>query len=613
MFVILSKKRILYSGIEYIIIERKSAVMNSEYDNFKEQVRSAADIVEVISGYVALKKKGRNYWGCCPFHGEKTPSFAVNPDKDMFYCFGCHEGGDVFKFIMKSESCGFAEALKILAVKYGIPVPEREKSAAEVLRDKKTAAVLKANELAGRFFQACLTKTPYGKAPLAYLHGRGITADIVERFSIGYALNKYDALVNSLGKRGCTPELLVEAGLASRGRNFYDKFRNRIMIPIKDLKGRTVGFGGRVLDDGVPKYLNTAQTDWFNKRKLLFGYDIAGREIKNTGTAVVVEGYMDVVSLHAAGITNVVASMGTAFSAEQAAILKKTAPKIIFCYDGDTAGRQAAVRAVSIARKSGAAVFVASIPAGKDPDDYVRTHGKEAFLKVLEKAVEGMNFQIEETILQNNIDDLAGKVRAVSNILPFLLECESRIEIGEHIRRLAQRLVIDESLIAAEYRKLSGQSDVRRDVALRYPKVAPVADRDRAGGVLLAILLKDGGLLEFCKGEQLYFPNAVHQRIYDAMLSCFYESEKDIPRLRELLDEAAVSVLAEISVRDPAVADPKQTMLDCLRQLKKLHLETEYEKHRLLAVEYERRNDPRFLNELSESQRIKNEIKNLYG
>ncbi|MBR2220472.1 MAG: DNA primase, partial [Phascolarctobacterium sp.] len=207
--------------------------MSVEANDFKEQVRNHANIVEVVSGYVALKKKGRKHWGCCPFHGEKTPSFTVDEEKGFFYCFGCHESGDVFKFIMKSENCGFMDAVKFLANKYGIPVPERQKSAAEIAREQKAKQVVATNELAARFYQACLTKTPYGKGALEYLHRRGITDDIIEAFSMGYAINSFNGLMNALGKRGYTAEQLMLAGLAVPGKNggAYDKFRNRVMIP----------------------------------------------------------------------------------------------------------------------------------------------------------------------------------------------------------------------------------------------------------------------------------------------------------------------------------------------------------------------------------------------
>lgn len=593
--------------------------MDAEFENFKEQVRSAADIVEVISGYVTLKKKGQNFWGCCPFHGEKTPSFAVNPGKNMFYCFGCHEGGDIFKFIMKSENCSFMEALKLLAARYGIPVPERQKTAAEIRQEKESAGIFHANELASRFFQACLLKTDYGKDALAYLSGRGITGEIIERFTIGYALNSYNALLSSLGRRDCGSGLLVRAGLALTGsRGVYDKFRNRVMIPIKDPRGRIVGFGGRVLDDSTPKYLNTGETAWFNKRYLLFGMDIALKEIRKKRQAIVVEGYMDAISLHAAGIGNAVASMGTAFSAEQAKLLKRAAEEVIFCYDSDEAGRRASVRAVSIAGAAGLKVRIAGVPDGKDPDEFVRHHGREAFLQVISEAQNGIDFQIDETILQNNVTNLAGKVDAVSNILPFLLECKNEIEVAEHIRRMAQKLTIDEGLIIEEYRKAARRSGGRTAAAAAGSAGRKtVTAEQQAEEMLLAVFLENPGLAELYRDEieSAGFTVAAHGQIYNALLQAQgCEAGGAAGRVNSLIDGEATSVLAGIIARQQPQPDSSEKIIkDCLRRMKCSFLEKEYEKHRLLADEYERSADGRYLDELRESQRIKNEINKIYG
>lgn len=590
--------------------------MSGEYENFKEQVRDAADIVEVVSSYVPLKKRGQNYWGCCPFHGEKTPSFSVNPGKNMFYCFGCHEGGDIFKFIMKIDNCGFMDALKLLANRYGIPVPERQKTAAEIEREKQNESIYQANDLAARFFQACLLKTEHGKPVLAYLAGRGITPEIITRFGIGFALNNFVALVTSLSKRGCQKQLLQQAGLVAQGRNgsFYDKFRNRVMIPIRNGRGQIVGFGGRVLDDSTPKYLNTSETPWFNKRWLLFGMDVAARAIRKSSQAIVVEGYMDAISLHAAGLDNVVASMGTAFSEEQAKLLKRMAAEVIFCYDSDSAGRKASVRAVSIALAAGLKVRIAGVPDGKDPDEFVRHHGKEAFMQVIAGAKNGIDFQIDETILQNNVTNLAGKVEAVSNILPFLLECKSEIEAAEHIRRLAGRLTIDEGLIAEEYRRALRKGSAKREAPL--PANVPVergGARQQAEELLLQLVIEEPGLLDTC-GEvvqQTGFADASLAQIYSK--ACELGDELTMDKLSDNLDDAAQSTLARLAAHTLPEGDSEKLLKDCLRQLKRTHLEKEYAKHSQLAQQYEREADERFINELMESQRIKNEIKKLYG
>lgn len=590
--------------------------MSVDFSDFKEQVRNTADIIEVIANYVPLKKKGRNHWGCCPFHGEKTPSFSVNPERNMFYCFGCHEGGDVFKFIMKMENCSFIEAVKFLANKYGIPVPEKEKSADEIKKDKIRKQLLEANDLATRFFQACLLKTDYGKPALQYLQKRGISSDIIEKFSIGYALDNFQALLTSLKKRGCSEEILFRSGLIAAANNnkYYDKFRNRVMIPIKDPKGKTVGFGGRVISDNLPKYMNTGETEIFNKRYLLFGFDIALKSIKAEKKAVIVEGYMDAISLHAREITNVAASMGTAFSAEQAKLLKRVADTVVFCYDSDLAGRRASVRAVSIAKSADLAVKVAVVPDGKDPDEFVRNFGKDAFKKVIDDAVDGLDFQIQEMISQNNVTNLAGKVEAVSNILPFIAECKNEIESNAYIRKIAQLLTIDEGLIHDEYRKFVKMQGIQQNNVVQ-PVINKISTADnQAEKLFLAIILEHPDMASKCREiiDEVGFLQNEHKMIFDAVLTL-----GNIPGLVEklytVLDSDTISVLAGILAVQAPVGDCEVIVDDCLRQLKKKYLERQYEKHRLLADEYERSGDKRFEEELIESQRIQYEIKELYG
>ena len=591
--------------------------MDGEFENFKEQVRSTADIVEVISSYVPLKKRGQSFWGCCPFHGEKTPSFSVNPGKNMFYCFGCHEGGDIFKFIMKIENCGFMDAMKLLAGRYGIAVPEKQKTAAENKREKQRERIYDTNATACRFYQACLLNTDYGKPALNYLAGRGIDRKIIDSFGIGYALASFSALLSNLGRRGYSPQELEAAGLAARGKShMYDKFRNRVMIPIRDPKGHIVGFGGRVLDDSTPKYLNTAETEWFNKRRILFGMDVAYKPIRATKQAVIVEGYMDAISLHAAGIDNAVASMGTAFAQEQAKLLKRIADEVIFSYDSDSAGRRASVRAVSIAREAGLKVRIATVPDGKDPDEFVRRHGKEAFLQVLAQAKEGIDFQIDETILQGDTGNLAGKVDAVSNILPFLLECKSVIEAAEHIRRLAQRLTIDEGLIVEEYRKAAKKGGARLE-PVRGPELR-MQETDacrQAGELLLAALLVEPERADRCTEvvETTGCGSAELQQIFTELCRLEAAGTFTVDKLNDALTGEAQSALARIRIKQLPAASGERMVDDCLRQLRRSHLEREYERHRLLADEYERSADERFMQELMETQRIKNEIKKLYG
>ena len=263
------------------------------FDEFLDRLRSESDIVTVISDYVSLKKKGRNYWGCCPFHQENTPSFSVNPEKGFFYCFGCQSGGNVFSFLMKVENIAFMDAVRLLAKKMNIPIPERQKTPEQIAREKDMARLGYASQLARDFFHSCLVRTSYGKEGLAYLKKRGITDEMIETFKLGFAPNAWSKLTDAFVKRGVSEETLVEVGLAVKNDqkgSVYDRFRNRVMFPICDLRGRVCGFGGRVMDDSHPKYLNSSESMIFNKRQILFGFDTAYQAIKESGQAIVMEG-----------------------------------------------------------------------------------------------------------------------------------------------------------------------------------------------------------------------------------------------------------------------------------------------------------------------------------
>lgn len=594
--------------------------MSGMFDDFKEQVRSQANIVDIISEYIPLKKRGSSFWGCCPFHGEKTPSFSVTPDKNFFYCYGCHVGGDVFTFIMKMENCTFPEALKLLANKLGIAIPEKEKTQAELEREREFKQVIAANELATRFFQACLAKTDYGIKAQEYLEGRGITPEIIERFSIGVALPNYNALLAALGKRGCSAELLLKAGLAVKyDRGPMDKFRGRVMIPIQDPRGHVVGFGGRILEQSaqqMAKYMNTGETELFNKRTLLFGMNVALKAIKKRRQAVIVEGYMDAISLHAVGIDWAVASMGTAFAQEQAKLLARAADEVVFSYDSDAPGQRATVRAVSIAKAAGLKVRVLVVPDGKDPDEFVRKHGQEAYLQLLQTAVAGIEFQIRYVISQNNVSNLAGKVETVSNVLPFLLECKNEIEVAQHIKMLAQRLTIDEGLIMSEYRKLSRKNDRREQTPVIWQRQTNVLSAaEQAEQLLLYVILKNTelALLHRSDIDGVGFTSKPRSEIYSGLVQQLDAGEQAAAdKLFTELSSEAADELAQIMAKESAAESGAKLVDDCLRQMRRGALERRYEEHRLRADEYERLGDSRFLQELAESQKIKDDIKKLY-
>jgi DNA primase len=368
-----------------------------------EEIRVNNDIVELAQEYVKLERKGKDYFGLCPFHKEKTPSFSVVPSKQIFYCFGCGKGGNVIQLVMYAENLDFIEALKLLADRARISLPENSGSLqTEKVRLKDT--VLRVNKEAAKFFFSSL-KSDKGKSARAYLERRGIKEKTAIRFGIGFSCGDWDSLFKYLLSKGFNEESIAASGLVSKKKTggYYDRFRDRIMFPISDLRGNIIGFGGRVLDGSQPKYLNSPETIIFNKRKNLYGLNYAKRS--GLKKLIVVEGYMDVISLHQSGIINAVASLGTALTQTQGRLLNKYAEEIIISFDSDTAGQAAAMRGIDILGDMGANVKVLSIPDRKDPDEYVRNNGPKAFERLLDSA---------QTLLEYKIAKLKGQIDTAS-------------------------------------------------------------------------------------------------------------------------------------------------------------------------------------------------------
>ena len=466
---------------------------------FVQQVRAGTDILAVVQSYVSLKRKGNRYWGCCPFHSEKTASFSVVPSEGFFYCFGCHAGGDAFKFLSLIEHITPFEAILRQAEQLGIERPARKRDAQEEARLRALDDLRRVNALARDFFHNCLTMTRYGAAGKAYLAGRGITDVAIERYGIGFAPDAWSKLSDAFQKRGVAQHVLVDAGLAvrrERGDGIYDRFRGRVIIPIADERGRVVGFGGRALGDAQPKYLNTAETPVFNKRKLLFGMDRAHSAIARAGYTIVVEGYMDAIAAWEAGVDNVVATLGTSFTSDHAALLLRRAPRIVFCYDSDRAGQEATLRALAAVHGRAAELRVLLLPDGKDPDEYVRTHGADAFRALVETAVPAPAFHLRH-IRAQMADGIEGQRTALRAMLPVLAELDP-VERAAYVRRTAAELFLDEGVVADALRRW-----LRRGGAAEEPAAptagTPVrrADRalQRAGRQLIAAVRQDPDFL----------------------------------------------------------------------------------------------------------------------
>jgi len=423
---------------------------------FSDELRNQADILRIIGDYVSLKKKGSSYWACCPFHNEKSPSFHVNPGKQFFKCFGCGKAGDVFSFVMEIEGCPFPEAVKTVAEKSGVQLPRLEESPGYEERDRLRSEILQINQWATEFFEENLIQTTEGRAARAYLEKRGISDETRRAFRLGFAPNKWDACGDYLKSRGATRSQIEQSGLVTIKENrsgYYDRFRGRLMFPICDTQGRVVAFGGRLLGDGEPKYLNSPETAVYTKGDHLFGLGHSRDSIRRRGHAVLVEGYLDFLIPFQAGVTQLVASLGTALTESQVRLLGRYTRRVVVNFDPDSAGVAATKRSLELLVAQGFQVNVLTLPDNLDPDEYIRAHGPQSYLKILKSSQPFLDYIVQEAIGKHDQSRPEGKVETINAILPYLRLVRDRIERAEQFERIADRLRIDSKLIREEFKK----------------------------------------------------------------------------------------------------------------------------------------------------------------
>ena len=546
-------------------------------DNVRE-VRERTDIVELVGSYVALKKAGRSYKGLCPFHQEKTPSFVVFPESQNFHCFGCGKGGDVLTFYMQVERVEFREALQELARRAGVELSTVPTVAPEV--DAHRNRLIELNELAAVFFANVLTNSQAGEPGRALIEKRGLSPQVVQQFGLGFALDRWDALHSYLAHRGIDPQLAVEAGLLSErkgGDGYYDRFRNRLMFPIRNRDGRTVGFGARALGDEQPKYLNSAQSAIFDKSSLVYGLDLAQAAIRAADQVVIVEGYMDAIAAHQFGYANVVAAMGTAVTEAQIGQVKRLSKHIVLALDADNAGQLATLRsleslpnaldseAVPVAeptrgpaagaiirweRKLSAEVSIVRLPEGKDPDELIRRN-PERWPEVVKQAVPFLDFFIDGVTAGVSLDDARAKSEAINRVAPLLRQVGDRVVQAHYVGVLARRLQLSESVVLGEVRRGALRSEPpvgprSRPISPRGPRTASQEDH------LVALLLR-------------------HREICRPILNLVPEDDLLDARNRELLhvlrDEQIPFDLDPMSIiagLDDELADHAERLLDSL-------------------------------------------------
>ena len=440
------------------------------------EIKNAADIVDLVSEVVQLKKAGKNFVGLCPFHAEKTPSFTVSPEKQIFYCFGCGAGGNIFSFLMKTEGLAFPEAARSLARRYGIDIPNRRLTPEQKQRMSERESLLEINRQAMDFFAQALRRGASGQSAMAYLSKRGLSSNIIDRFNLGYAPKGWDHLLNFFLKKGVPPARLERSGLIlpkKDGRGYYDRFRDRIIFPIIDVNQAVIGFGGRVMDDTLPKYLNSPETPVYNKSRSLYGLHLSKDKCRQVQTVHIVEGYLDLLTLHQNGIENAVATLGTALTADHVRMLSRYVPRMILVYDSDEAGIRSALRCIDIFwkehvdfsrgdvfREEKADTHILVLPDGHDPDSYLREKGPEAFEKAASHAPGIISFLIEQSIGMHGLST-EGKIRIVTDLKHPLSAINDNVARSLYIKQLSERIGLEEKIILEKVREDSAETKKR--------------------------------------------------------------------------------------------------------------------------------------------------------
>lgn len=524
-----------------------------------DEIIARTDIVDVVGRYVPLKKQGQNFVGLCPFHHEKTPSFSVSQNKQIFHCFGCGVGGNVFKFLMEIDHLTFPEAVRKLAGEVGVKVPERKQSEEERRAMAKRNRLLKWNEFATYYYQAVLHR-PQGAVYNAYLDKRQITQETKERFQLGGCLEGWDGLYGYLKKKGASDEDLIEIGLVSprnNARGCYDRFRDRLMFPIKDANGHVIAFGGRIIDaEKAPqKYINSPDSPIFHKGRNVYGLDLAKSAIRAADQVIIVEGYMDVIACHQAGLTNVVAPLGTALTEDQVKLLMRYTYNFITSFDGDDAGVRATLKSIGLIENAGGKARVLAIPERKDPDEYIKAYGIDAFRALLQNAENGYAFRLTQSLKRFPGDNMDQKLSVLGDVLPYLAKIRHPAELDVAVRHTADRLFLSEQAIKNElaaYRRGAGRRNRYRqpeETEVPVVQAAPKLDFPKNEVVLLCGMLADPAFaerIEACGGAKLF--QSVLRTIYeDFQAQAAQNGQIDSSRL----DVGVSSVFAAATMQHP--------------------------------------------------------------
>lgn len=544
-------------------------------ESFLQELKYRCDIESVVSRYVNLRKSGKSLVGLCPFHSEKTPSFRVYPEDQHFYCFGCETGGDVITFIRKIENLEYREAVEVLAAQAGMTVPSEEPGARDAAQRRNR--VLEMNRAAARFFHACLL-SERGREGLDYFTRRALTLPTIRHFGLGYAPPGWDNLLGHLTQQGFTPEELAEGALALRGKNggYYDAFRGRVMYPIIDLRGNVVAFGGRVLDDSKPKYLNSNDTPVFKKSRCLFALNFAKNS--KSDTLLLCEGYMDAIALHQAGFSYAVATLGTALTPEQARLMARYAKQVVISYDADKAGQNASQRAIGLLTEAGLAVRVLRIAGGKDPDEFLRTYGADRFKRMLAHSGNHIEYRLASALEKYDVNITEQKAAYLKEAAAILATVESEVERDVYAGKLAETLgVSKESLLTDAKKQHDGRRKHEQSAQVREQIAAARGLKDRvnpekrmnlraarAEETLIALLYNNPDFIRWLDGliRPDDFVTTFNRRVYGALCEQVRAGEPDLSALGGQFSADEMGQIAGI-LHKTLVSNTREEAADC--------------------------------------------------
>ena len=549
-------------------------------DEIIDDVRQSNDIVDVISQYVRLKRSGRNYFGLCPFHNEKSPSFSVSPEKQIFHCFGCGVGGNVFTFLTKIEGISFVEAVQLLAEKANIQLPTLENnvdSAKEALKAK----VYKVNEFTAKYYHENLYR-PESKMAQEYIKKRKLSNETLKSFQIGFS-GKFDELYQELKKQGFEDREILESGLVNKNERgqFIDRYRNRLMFPICDVRGRVIAFGGRVLDDSKPKYINSPENIVYSKGRHLYGLNVAKKyDIKKR--LLIVEGYMDVISLHQRDIHNVVASLGTALTQQQGYLLRNNTEQIILSYDSDEAGQTAKVRAMEILQNMGCDIRVLQMEGAKDPDEYVIKYGNARFQNLVDKAISVIEFKVKILRQSLNLESTNDKIKFLNEIAKLISKIDNNMEREVYIEKIAKEYDVSKEAIYAEVNKLtyreskdekvlSKSKPVVRHIEKKETDNVSEATKRRENTVLAILLSGDRNIYEIIKQNITIkdFKYEIDKKIAEKLYEEFENGNSNINSIIDNLSEEEQNHITMIMAEDYGIDDVEKAIDDIIQGYEK--------------------------------------------